>query len=190
MIHHVSFGVRDPHRVAQVLAELTGATAVRAPTPPFPYDSWLVVAGDAQGSFLEILPATSVFDPDAPLGIRQRPAMFEPVATHVLVSAAVSAEAIQAAAAHDGWRAEEVETGLFKIVKLWIDDNVLVEFLAKGEADRYVETFGPSGMTSLDGKLRDLEAKLAAALSQKLPPDVLAEALAPASARHDRETGL
>lgn len=34
-------------------------------------------------------------------------------------------------------------------------------------------------MASLDGKLRDLEAKLPAALSQKLPPEVLAEALGP-----------
>ena len=111
MIHHMSFGVRHPHRVAQVLAELTQATAVRAPTPPFPYDSWLVVAGDAQGSFLEILPATSVFDPTTPLGIRQRTATFEPVSAHVLVSAAVNAEEILSAAAHAGWRAEEVETG-------------------------------------------------------------------------------
>lgn len=179
MIHHVSFGVRDPHRVAQVLAGLTQATAVRAPTPPFPHGAWLLVAGDAQGSFLEILPVTAVFDPNAPLGIRQRPATFEPVSAHVLISAAVGAEEIRAAAAREHWRAEEVETGLFKLVKLWIDGNVLVEFLAKGEADRYVETFGASGMASLDGKLRDLEAKLPAALSQKLPPEVLAEALGP-----------
>lgn len=107
----MSFGVHDPHRVAQVLAELTHATAVRAPTPPFPSGAWLVVAGDPYGSFLEILPATSVFDPDTPLGIRQRPATLEPVSAHVLVSAAVGREAIKATAAREGWRAEEVETG-------------------------------------------------------------------------------
>src|SRR5688572_26946965 len=112
MIHHMSFGVRDPHRVAYVLAELAQGTAVRAPTPPFPCDSWLVVAGDAQGSFLEILPATSVFDPDAPLGVRQRPATLEPVSAHVLIGAAAGIEEIQAAAAREGWRTEEVETGL------------------------------------------------------------------------------
>lgn len=32
-------------------------------------------------------------------------------------------------------------------------------------------------MATLDGKLRDLETKLAGALAQKLPPQVLAEAL-------------
>lgn len=182
MIHHMSFGVREPERVARVLADLMEATAVRAPTPPFPYHAWLVVAGDDRGSFLEILPATSVFDPDAPLGIRQRPAMFEPVTAHVLVSAVVGSEVIMAAAAREGWRTQEVETGLFKIVKLWIDGNVLVEFLAKGEAGRYVEAFGSSGMPSLEGKLRDLEAKLAGALSQKLQPPVLTEALGHRSA--------
>lgn len=179
MIHHVSFGVRDPHRVAHVLAELTQTKVVRAPTPPFPLGAWLVVAGDPQGSFLEILPATSVFDPETPLGIRQRPATFEPVSAHVLIGAAVGAEEIQAAAGREGWRAEEVETGLFKIIKLWIDGTVLVELLAKGEADRYVATFGPAGMASLDRKLRNLEVKLAGALPQKLPPEVLAGALGP-----------
>ncbi len=177
MIHHASFGVREPERVAHVLAGLMQAMPVRAPTPPFPSGAWLVVAGDAHGSFLEILPATSVFDPDAPLGIRQRPAAFEPAGTHVLVSAAVSSEAIRAAAERDGWRAEEVETGLFRIIKLWIDGNVLVEFLAKGEAERYVDAFGASGIASLDGKLRAFEKELAEDLSKKLPTAVLTQAM-------------
>jgi hypothetical protein len=179
MIHHASFGVRDPSRVARVLAELTHATAVRAPTPPFPCGAWLVVAGDDKGSFLEILPATSVFDPDAPLGIRQRSATFEPVSARVLIGAAVSSEAIHAVAVREDWRAEEVETGLFRIVKLWIDDNVLVELLERGEANRYIAAFGRSDMASLDGKLRALEAKLAEALAQKFPPEVLDDALGP-----------
>lgn len=37
MIHHMSFGVRDPERVAHVFAALMEATALRAPTPPFPH---------------------------------------------------------------------------------------------------------------------------------------------------------
>ncbi|MGE0283474.1 MAG: hypothetical protein AB7P20_23055 [Rhizobiaceae bacterium] len=123
------------------------------------------------------MPATSVFDPDAPLGIRQRPARFEPVTAHVLVSAAVDGHSIQAAATREGWRTQEVETGLFRIIKLWIDGNVLVEFLAKGDADRYIETFGAAGLASLEGKLRHLEKQLSDALSQKLSPAVLMEAL-------------
>ncbi|MGL4439670.1 MAG: hypothetical protein ACRCUE_10370 [Bosea sp. (in: a-proteobacteria)] len=173
----MSFGVREPKRVAQVLAELMGATTVQAPTPPFPFGAWFVVAGDAQGSLLEILPAASVFDPDAPLAFRQRPPTFEPVSAHVLVNAASDRAAIQAAAAREGWRTQEVETGLFKVLKVWIDGNVLVEFLTTGEAKRYAEAFGAVGLPLLDGRLRDLEAKMAAALSQKLSPQMLEDAL-------------
>jgi hypothetical protein len=177
MIFHMSFGVRDPERVAHVLASLAGAKAICAPTPPFPKRAWFVVFGDAHGSLLEILPATSVFDPDAPLGLRRRPATSEPVSAHVLIRAAVSTEAIEAAAQREGWRTQRVETGLFKVFKLWIDGDILVEFLTEVEAARYAAAFGGDGLPSLDGKLRDLEAKMATALATKLPPHVLAEAL-------------
>ncbi|MBP7243279.1 hypothetical protein [Amaricoccus sp.] len=177
MIHHVSFGVSDPMRVAQVLAELTDAAALRAPTPPFPHGAWFVLAGDDRGTFLEVLPATAVFDPDAPLGLRQRPASFAPGSGHVLVSTVKSGEEIEAIAQREGWRSQEVETGLFRIMKLWIDDTVLVELFAKGEEQRYIEAFGAPGMATLEDKLRDLEMKLAGELAQELPPQVLAGAL-------------
>jgi hypothetical protein len=177
MIFHMSFGVRDPERVARALAPLAGAIPVLAPTPPFPKGAWFLVFGDARGSLLELLPAASVFDPDAPLGIRQRPATSEPVSAHVLIRAIVSADAIEAVAQREGWRTQQVETGLFKVFKLWIDGNILIEFLTEPEAARYAAAFGARGLASLDGKLRDLEAKMATALASKLPPQVLAEAL-------------
>jgi hypothetical protein len=177
MIHHMSFGVSEPGRVAAALAELTGATAVRAPTPPFPHGAWFVVAGDDRGSFLEILPATTVFDPDAPLGIRQRPADFAPGSGHVLISTVKSSEEIEAVAKREGWRSQEVETGLFRIVKVWIDGTVLVELFAEGEAQRYIDAFGAPGMATLEDRLRDLETTLGTALAEKLPPQVLAGAL-------------
>jgi uncharacterized RmlC-like cupin family protein len=177
IIHHMSFGVSNPERVAQVLAELSGATAMRAPTPPFPFGSWFVLAGDDRGSFLEILPATAVFDPDAPLGLKQRPANFAPGSGHVLISTVKCGEEIETIAKREGWRSQEVETGLFKIVKVWIDGTVLVELFARGEAQRYVETFGGPGMATLESRLRDLETTLASALAAKLSPQILADAL-------------
>lgn len=177
MIHHMSFGVSDPKRVALVLAELTGATAMRAPTSPFPHGAWFVLAGDDRGSFLEILPATAVFDPDAPLGLKQRPASFAPGSAHVLITTVKNSAEIETIAKREGWRSQEIETGLFKIVKIWIDGTVLVELFAKGEAQRYIDTFGAQGMATLEDKLRELEVKLAGALAQKLPPQVVAEAL-------------
>ena len=57
---------------------------------------------------------------------------FEPVSAHVLISAAESAEAVKAAAVREGWRADEVEIGLLRIVELWIDGVVLVGFSQTG----------------------------------------------------------
>jgi len=178
----MSFGVREPERVARVLAELMAATALKAPTPPFPHGAWFVVVGDAHGSLLEILPAAAVFDPNAPLAFRQRTPTFEPVSAHVLVSAAVESAAIQTTAAREGWGFQEIETGLFKVMKVWIDGNVLVEFLTKTELERYAEAFGTTGLPSLDGKFRDMEAKLATAFAQKLSPKMLEDSLGRASA--------
>lgn len=181
MIHHMSFGVSDPARVARVLAELTGATAVRAPAPPFPHHAWFVVAGDDRGTFLEILPATAVFDPDAPLGLRHRPATFEPVNAHVLVSTVKSGAEIEAIADREGWRTQEVETGLFKIVKLWIDGSVLVELFARDEATRYIDVFGGAGLATLDTRLRELEINVAEVLASKLSPEQLRDILGSAA---------
>lgn len=177
MIHHASFAAADPERVAHALAMLTDATAVRAPAPPFPYGAWFVVAGDERGSLLEILPAATVLDPAAPLGLRQRSATFAPTATHVLVGAAVDAAQIHAVGAREGWPVQNVETGLFKVVKLWIDGVVLVEFLTREETARYAAAFGVAGLPSLDMRLRLLEEELATVLSQKIPAELLADAL-------------
>lgn len=177
MIHHMSLGVRDPFHVAHVLAGLTGASAIRAPSPPFPYGAWFVVAGDDRGSLLELLPASTVLAPDAPLGVRQRLSGVQPGNAHVLVRAAVDSAAIEAVAAIEGWPMQEVETGLFRVLKLWIDGVTLIEFLTGSEAERYVDAFGAHGLASLDGRLRDMEAELAPALTAKLPPRVLADAL-------------
>jgi hypothetical protein len=177
MIHHMSFGVRDPSRVARVLAGLTGASAIRAPSPPFPYGAWFVVAGDDRGSLLELLPASTVLAPDAPLGVRQRASGVHPGNAHVLVRATVDSAAIEAVAAAEGWPMQEVETGLFRVVKLWIDGVTLIEFLTGEEIGRYVDAFGARGVASLDDRLRGMEAELAPALTAKLPPSVLTDAL-------------
>jgi hypothetical protein len=157
VIHHMSFAVHNPERVAGVLCELTGATAVRAPAPPFPRGAWFVVAGDDRGSMLELLPAGTVYEPSAPFGLRKMTPALQPVSAHVLISSIASKDEIEAVAEREGWQLQEVETGLFRIVKLWVDGVVLVELFAKGEAERYVANFGRPGLATLDGKFRELE---------------------------------
>jgi len=173
----MSFGARDTTRVAKALAEMLGATAVRAPAPPFPYGAWLVCVGDEHGTFLEIVPATTLFDPKAPLGVLQGPEVHRPNSAHVLIGSPLDSASLQKRAADEGWPVQEVETGLFKIVKVWVEGHLLVEFLAEGETARYTDAFGSKGMSSLDGKLRALEQELGAVLSTKLSPQMLTEAL-------------
>jgi hypothetical protein len=158
MLHHVSFNVRHPESVARALAAMIGAAAIRSPSPPFPAGSWFVCYGDNGGSFLEILPWGHVLDPDAPLGIAHDDGMRDRSGSHVLVSTPLDMESIQAAAAREGWRAEAVDARLFKVIKVWIENSVLIEFLTPEIAAGYVATFGPEGLATLDARLRTLES--------------------------------
>ena len=51
-----------------------------------------------------------------------------------------------------------VDARLFKVIKVWIENAVLIEFLTPEIASSYVATFGPAGMATLDVRLRELEA--------------------------------
>ena len=177
MIFHMSFGAADPAHAAGVLAELTGATPILAPSPPFPHGSWLICYGDRNGTLVELLPRSCVFDPDAPLGLKRTEAAPGGGSAHVLVGTPLPFEAIRRIAEREGWPIQEVETGLFKVVKVWVEGAFLVEFLTPEEACRYAEAFGTEGLPELDGKLRQLEASMAAALAKKIPPQLLAAVL-------------
>ena len=160
MLHHASFNARDPQNVARVLAEMLGATVIRAPSPPFPSGSWFVCYGDSGGSFLEVLPWGSVLDPETQFGVGHDEDMRPRTGAHVLVSTPHTLEVIEAAAAREGWRSQVVDARLFKIVKIWIENATLVELLPPEMAVTYLETFGTAGLPALDAKLRKLEAPL------------------------------
>jgi hypothetical protein len=177
VIYHVSLCVRDPRKVSVALADIAGATAVRAPTPPFPHGSWFVLAGDQKGSAIEVLPHTTLLDPHAPLGVRQHVRDPGLSGNHVLISSVMSRDEIKAIAEELGWIYQEVETGLFRVAKLWVDGAVLVEVLASGEADRYIEAFGSGGQSTIDAKLRSLEQEIAQAISVKLTEEEILSAL-------------
>lgn len=173
MIFHASFSVRDPDRVSAVLVEIVGGMRVQAPSPPFPYGSWFVCLGDQQGSLLEVLPIDCAFDPDAPLGLARCPPLEGRHAMHVLVGTPHSNAAVLAVAAREGWRAQEVDTGLFAIVKVWVEDRFLVEFMNAEGAARYAASLGGTDDGAVDARLRAYEAKLGSALASKFPPEML-----------------
>jgi hypothetical protein len=162
MLHHVSFNVRDPGAVAPVLAELLGAAALRAPSPPFPAGAWFVCCGDECGTLIEVMPWGEVRDPGTPGGAGHDPAMRPHSGAHILAGTPHAVEAVLAVAARAGWRAELASAGLFSFVKVWVENAVLVELLTPEQAPAYREAFNARGLTTLDAKLRDLEAALAA----------------------------
>lgn len=177
MIHHASFAVADPRHVAAGLAELAAGLAVRAPSPPFPHGTWFACLGDEHGSLVELLPEGFAFDPEAPLGFSRTLGAGGRHGAHLLIGTPLSHAEVLAVAAREGWRAQEVETGLFAIVKVWVEGRFLVELIEATSAARHAQTFGASGMGGLDVRLRAYEADLAQALGEKVPAAVLRDAL-------------
>src|SRR5262245_61101156 len=53
-IHHFTIPAQNPERVAGALAEMLGARVIPM---PHPHGCWLVYAGDADGSAIEVWPA-------------------------------------------------------------------------------------------------------------------------------------
>jgi len=157
MLHHVSFNARHPAAVAKVLAEMLAATALRAPSPPFPHDSWFVLYGDEAGSFIEILPWGAVLMPQTRFGIGEDAGMRPYAGSHVLLSTPLSEEQVKALAESEGWLVQLVDARLFTVLKVWIDKTTLVELLTPAMRSAYVETFDRQGLASLNGKLRALE---------------------------------
>lgn len=162
MLHHVSFNALKPDHVSRVLAELLGAVAIRAPAPPFPSGSWLVCSGDDRGSLLEVMPWGAVREPAAPSGAGHDPEMRRHSGTHLLLATPHTVDAVLAIAAREAWPAETGDAGLFRFTKVWIEGAFLIELLSPEHAAAYVAAFNGEGLASLNHKLRQVEAALAA----------------------------
>jgi hypothetical protein len=160
MLHHVSFNAHDPAHVARVLAEMIGAQAIRAPSPPFPESAWFVCYGDEQASLLEILPWGTVQDLDVPGGIGFDAELRPRSGAHALVGGSRPADDVLAIAERAGWRAKLVNAGPFAFVKVSVENALVIEVLTPEHAPRYLEMFGTAGIARLDDQLRALESSL------------------------------
>jgi hypothetical protein len=100
---------------------------------------------------------------------------------HLLVGTPHPHATVLAVAAREGWRAQEVDTGLFAIVKVWIEDRFLVEFMEGNAAARYAAAFGGTEAGMLDARMRAYEAELGPRLAARVPSEVLRAALGEAT---------
>ena len=167
MLHHVSFSVHVPERAASIAATLMGGSAVRGPSPPFPAGTWFALAGDDAGSLIELTPWGTVVDPQA--GIARDDAMPARTASHVLASTPLSTDGVVALAECAGLRAVPVDAGLFRFLKVWIEDSFLLELLTPEHRNDYVACFDTHGIARVDERLRGLERTISAAM-RAAPP--------------------
>jgi hypothetical protein len=165
MLHHFSFNAREPESVAAALAALLDARALRAPCPPFPGGAWFVCLGDEHGTLIEVMPWGETRDAAGRNGVGHDAEMRETSGSHILVGTPLSAAEAIDAAARFGWRAEMASAGLFKFVKVWVENSFLVELLPPEYRDEYRAAFGAAGIDQLDGKLRAIEQAILAKVS-------------------------
>lgn len=172
MINHVSIGVKDPERVANVIAELWGGYAM--PFPPSP-GGFVVFADDGRGTLIEIIPADVHLVPGRGLppeeGFTQETITDDHEATfergnelslfgsvHVNINSPLNEDTIRAIAAREGWRCFKANRGrgAFQLIEFWIEDRFMLEVNTPEMAAAYAQMATPENW--------------AAFLDQPLPP--------------------
>jgi catechol 2,3-dioxygenase-like lactoylglutathione lyase family enzyme len=146
-IHHVTVPAQDPCRVARVLAELLGARAV-----PLPHSagSYIVYAGDSDGTAIEVWPASLRAAPGDHELVPSALPLPESWPHHAyLTSDACDAKTILATFEREGWRAECVHNGPpgggFSLVRGWIENQWTIELGGSQMRTQYEKFFAGAG---------------------------------------------
>lgn len=151
MIFHLSFAARDPRRAATVIAELWGGEAF--PFPPVAVGSWVAIAGDERGTTMEIYPAGSELVPadgDADAIAVTNDAHPVHGATHAAIASPLSAEAIEAIAAREGWLSKpRVRGGRFGVIEFWVENSFLLEVLTPDMQRQYTDFMSPDAWRAM-----------------------------------------
>ena len=165
MINHISIGVNNPEKVANVLAELWNGYAY--PFPPSP-GSFIVFADDNRGSLVEVTPIDTVLVPgeglpseenfsiNTPTGEHEAKFVssdFSPkfVATHLNINTNLTEVEIKAIAERAGWRCFTAnrEGGMFQLIEFWIEDRLLLEVNTPEMTAMYVEMAKPQNWANM-----------------------------------------
>lgn len=164
MINHISIGVHNPEKVANVLAELWNGYAFPFPVCP---GSFFVLADDNKGTLVEITPVNTVLIPGEGLPSEENfdnttdteefeakfiASDFSPkfVATHLNLNSHLSEAEIKAIAKREGWRCFTANrgSGMFQTIELWIENRFMLEVNTPEMAEKYVKIFQPEIIAS------------------------------------------
>lgn len=160
MIHHISLAVKNPLQVAQVLAEILQGSVI--PFPPNP-GSYIALAGDRFGTFIEVYPLGSEIIPDAHKGeagfqVDRQASHYIPF--HAAISVPVSLEEIERIGLREGWRVFPANRdGLFDAIEFWIENRVMLELLTPAIAPQYLNAFNPETLPASIEQFAIVEAR-------------------------------
>ena len=146
MIHHLSIAVQNPQKVATVLAEIIGGSAVAFPPNPGSY--WALQL-DPNGTGIEIYPAGTTLHPDGAQGVTFVPGLDrEPGygAFHFAISVATEASKVAAIAAREEWQCYECMRGGFHVLEIWVENKILIEVLPPDFTAEYLAVTKPEGV--------------------------------------------
>jgi hypothetical protein len=142
LIHHLSVSVRDPERVANVLADI-----MRGISRPFPANdgSFAAFQRDDQGTLIEIHPSGTVLVPEGTGFAHTLSGEVGYGPTHFALSVQRPSEEIFAIASREGWLCRRSDRAEFPVIELWIENALMCEILPPEFARSYLKIAGNSG---------------------------------------------
>lgn len=165
MINHISIGVYNPEKVAQVLAELWNGYAL--PFPPSP-GSFIVFADDNRGTAVELTPINIQLIPGESLpseenyGVNfptdQYEATFQMsddaphyISTHLAINSPLSEQQIRAIGKREGWRTLKANRagGHFQLMELWVENRFMIEVFTPEMTEIYVAIATPENWANM-----------------------------------------
>jgi hypothetical protein len=152
MIHHISIDVRDPLRVASVLAEILNGKAYQFLTP----GSFTVMSFDNYGTCIVVFKQGDVWFP----GIDAEPAKViettstDLVAIHAAISVSTTQQQIEQIGQREGWRVLTRKQGdaPFSLIEFWVENRILFEFLPPEFVPEYLQIMQPNAIEQILGQ--------------------------------------
>jgi hypothetical protein len=143
MIHHVSIPAREPHHVAEVLAELMGGKC--HPFGPLE-GAFMATSGDEHGTMIEVYPERATLDIPASddqvvFGENKAPPNTWPF--HVLLSVPLEPNEIERIGGREGWRVKTFGRGMqgqepfFHVIEFWLENRLMIEVVSPAMAREY-----------------------------------------------------
>jgi hypothetical protein len=156
MIHHMSIDVRDPLRVASVLAEIWNGKVYKFLIP----GSYLVIPFDNYGTHIVVFKSGDVWVPGADVESAKvsQTTSTDFVSAHAAISVPIDHQQIEQIGHREGWRVLTRKQGdgiPFSAVEFWVENRFLFEFFSPEFAPQYLKVMQPESIEQMLGQPLD-----------------------------------